>query len=165
MLQGTQNQRNGLWEVPLAQEQCNMTYMSNNSRAIVRFLYAALGSPSISTITQAIRDRYLKSWPGLTITNITKHIQYNDATMKGYMDRVRKNIRSTKNDLGEDKIEQEIKTHSACAPSQNVATSIPCKLYDRLKKYTRIRQVFFPLYPVKALDMFSYYTIMILSLF
>ena len=38
LLQGTKNQRNGLGEVPLARDQCNMTYMSNNSKTIVRFL-------------------------------------------------------------------------------------------------------------------------------
>ena len=144
LLQGTQNQQNGLWEVPLVREQCNMTCMSNNSRAMVRFLYAALGSPSISIITRAIHNGYLKSWPSLTIINITKHIQYNDAIMKGHMDRVQKNVRSTKKDLGEDNIEQEIKTHWAFATVELIE-----KIYNS----------------VKALDMCSFYTIMILTLF
>ena len=92
---------------------------------MVRLLFTALGSPSFSTITRAIRNGYLKLWPGLTITNITKRIQYNDATMKGHRDRVQKKIRSTKKDLGEDNIEQEIKRHWACAtvePSEKIYT-------------------------------------------
>ena len=110
ILEGQRNPTHGLWEVPLLHQQCNMTYHSRNTRDMIKFMHAALGSPTISTLMQAIRNGYLKTWPGLTGNNVTKHIDFNDATMKGHLDRVRKNLRSTSKDEGEEIIVQESKT-------------------------------------------------------
>ena len=115
LLQGQRNATNGLWEVPMHEQQCNMTYMSRNTRESIRFMHAALGSPTIATLTQAINNGYLKSWPGLTAKNVKKHIQFSDAMTKGHLDRVRKNIRSSKNAEPVESVEQENKQHCAFA--------------------------------------------------
>ena len=121
LLEGKRNAINGLWEVPLHPEQCNLSYMSKNVREMTRFMFAALGSPSLSTLHKAIRKGYLKSWPGLTTTNVTQHIQFNDATMKGHLDHVRKNLRSTTTTNTECKeIEAEHKTHFAFAAVKEI---------------------------------------------
>ena len=80
-----------------------------------------LGSTSLSTLHKAIRKGYLKSWPGLTTTNVTQHIQFKDATMKGHLDHVRKNLRSTTTTNTECKeIEAEHKTHFAFAAVKEI---------------------------------------------
>ena len=77
----------------LQDESCNMTYMSRGTRDMIRFMHAALGSPTVTTLTKAINLGYLKSWPGLTVKNLKNHIQFSDAMTKGHLDRVRQNLR------------------------------------------------------------------------
>ena len=113
ILEGKRNQVNGLWEVQLAKESCHMTYISRNTRDMMYFMHAALGSPAISTLTRAIGRGYLKSWPGLTNKNVLKHIQFSEATAKGHLDKIRQNLRSTKEIKQEDEVQQELKTHHA----------------------------------------------------
>ena len=120
LLEGTRNPTHGLWEVPLPHNQCNMTYHSKNTRDMIKFMHAALGSPTVSTLNKAIRNGYLKSWPGLTTKNVNYHINFNDAIMKGHLDRVRKNLRSTSKEISENGIIQETKSHFAFATIQEI---------------------------------------------
>ena len=60
-----------------------------------------MGSPSISTLKKGIQEGYFKSWSGLTAKAIDTHIKYFDASVKCHMDRIRKNIKSTKHDASE----------------------------------------------------------------
>ena len=119
ILEGTRNPQNGLWEVPLQAETCNMTYMSRNTRDMIRFMHAALGSPAISTLNKAIKLGYFKSWPGLTVQNVNQHIKFNDAMTKGHLDRVRQHLRSTKAQ-SEDDVHQEQKQHCAFAMVEDI---------------------------------------------
>ena len=49
---------------------------------MIKFIYAALGSPSIFTL----KEFYFKSWPGLTAKAIDTHIQHSDASVKEHID-------------------------------------------------------------------------------
>ena len=82
---------------------------------MIRFMHAALGSPTVAALTKAINLGYLKSWPGLTVKNVKNHIQFNDAMTKGHLDRVRKNLRSTKAQAEEYTVVQDEKQHCAFA--------------------------------------------------
>ena len=116
IIQGQRNHSNGLWTTPLPTHTCNMTYMSQNIKNMTKFMYAALCSPSISTLTKAIKSNLLQSWPGLTIENVNKYLTNSDASLKGHMDRVRQNLRSTKSQETEDTcVKQEAKTQQAFA--------------------------------------------------
>ena len=99
ILTGERNLRTGLWTMPMTHtNMCNFIYSSESTKNVIKFLYAALGSPSLSTLNTAIKNGYLKTWPGMTTQAVTKYITTSDACVKGHMDRIRKNIRSTKPD-------------------------------------------------------------------
>ena len=115
VMKGTRQHNNGLWTTDLPKHQCNMTYMSKNTKDMTKFMHAALGSPAVSTLNKAINNKLLLSWPGLTVGNVNKYITDSDAALKGHMDRVRKNLRSTKIVKEELQIQQEAKTHVAFA--------------------------------------------------
>ena len=63
---------------------------------LIQFYHAVLGSPAISTLTEAINKQYLKSFPGLTAKLVRKYYPNSYATSKGHLDQTRKNQRSSK---------------------------------------------------------------------
>ena len=63
IIEGQRNHQNGLWMTELPSQQCHMTYMSKNTKNLIKFMYAALCSPSLSTLTKAINNKLLQSWP------------------------------------------------------------------------------------------------------
>jgi hypothetical protein len=52
-------------------------------------------SPTKSALLQAVKNRHLITWPGLTEKAINKHLKLTPATTMRYMNQRRKNIRST----------------------------------------------------------------------
>ena len=50
-----------------------------------------------STLLEAIKNNQLKSWPGLTVELIQKHLPPSSATARGHMARTRQGARSTRN--------------------------------------------------------------------
>lgn len=63
---------------------------------IVAFHHAALGSPTISTLHQAIKKGYVHNFPGLNVRTLRNHTPFSTATIKGHQDSMRKNVQSTK---------------------------------------------------------------------
>ena len=122
VLTSRRDHQNGMWNIPLQQnEYCNLIYNCQRAWNMIKFMYAALGSPSISTLKKGIEKGYFKSWPGLTAKVIDTHIQYSDASVKDHMDQVRKNIKGTKHDVSEiknDNISQEKKRINSSCPFQ-----------------------------------------------
>jgi hypothetical protein len=62
---------------------------------LAAFLHACVYSPQYSTFLCAIRRNHFESWPGLTTTLITKHLQKSLATSKGHLRMEQQNIQST----------------------------------------------------------------------
>jgi hypothetical protein len=62
---------------------------------LVHYLHKALFSPTKSALLQAVKDRHLIMWPGLTEDAIHKHLKLTPATAMGHMNQRRQNIRST----------------------------------------------------------------------
>ena len=60
-----------------------------------KFTHAALGSPAVSTLTQAVRCGYLQSYPGLTPAILTAYRPNSIVTAKGHLDQQRQGQRST----------------------------------------------------------------------
>ena len=60
------------------------------------FYQLCLGSPSQSTLYNAVRAGYLQSFPGLTPSLVSKYFQLTPATAFGHLDRTRKNSRSSR---------------------------------------------------------------------
>lgn len=66
---------------------------------MVRFYHASLASPPASTLIAAINAGYLRGCPGLTETNVRKHIHVEMATEMGHMKQVQQGTRSTTKQL------------------------------------------------------------------
>ena len=63
---------------------------------LVRYLHAACFSPVPSTFKKAIKNGFLKSWPGLTTSLVDKHLPPSEATAKGHLRQERQHLQSTK---------------------------------------------------------------------
>ena len=112
VLTGSRNFQNGLWvvNVPINSSQLSTTHSHDTSpqhfangiiRAkttatdLVDFHHRSLGSPSISTLTQAIQNGFLSSFPGLTTELVRRHLPKSTATAKGHLHQTRQGIQST----------------------------------------------------------------------
>jgi hypothetical protein len=92
----------GLWRINLKQTNkhkpdpiANNVYELRSTGALVHYLHKALFSPTKSAMLQAVKDRHLITWPGLTEDAINKHLKLTPATAMGHMNQRRQNIRST----------------------------------------------------------------------
>eukprot|EP00957_Ditylum_brightwellii_P007778 588696-Ditylum_brightwellii.AAC.1 len=76
--------------------QCHNALQTCSISELVQFLHASCFSPVPSTTINAIRHNNLYTWPSFTAHNIKKYLPKSTATVKGHMDRLRKNAQSTK---------------------------------------------------------------------
>ena len=79
IINGTRNKKTGIWEVHLGPQQPE--HLVNNILAqtlkpeISQYLHAALLSPTTSSILKAIKQGFLRTWPGLIDKLIKKHLE------------------------------------------------------------------------------------------
>jgi hypothetical protein len=69
---------------------------SQTKTELAQYLYGCLGSPAISTLTTAIVNGNLLTFPGIRSTSFTKDLPPNVPSEKGHLDQERKNLQSTK---------------------------------------------------------------------
>ena len=67
-----------------------------NASELVAYAHAAMFSPALSTLEQALQKGYIRNIPGLTAQTLRRHPPRSVATAKGHLDQTRKNLRSTK---------------------------------------------------------------------
>jgi hypothetical protein len=77
-------------------EIANSIYDCKSEEQLVKFYHAVCGSPPKSTWVQAITNKCLRGWPGLTAKNEAKYITVESATVKGHLDQKSQGLRSTK---------------------------------------------------------------------
>jgi hypothetical protein len=101
-LSGPRDANTGLWHINLKQPNktipdpvANNVYELRNTGALVHYLHKALLSATKAAMLQAIKNRHLITWPGLTEHAINKHLKLTPATAMGHMNQRRQNIRST----------------------------------------------------------------------
>ena len=131
VLKGYRNFSDGLWDVPLPQQQ--QQKLSHISRGLhhtnissitfshfptvhklnviirkdktkhdlIRYLHACSFSPPITTFLKAVKNGNFVTWPGITEQLIKKYLTPSIATAKGHLDQERKNVQSTKNNENE----------------------------------------------------------------
>jgi hypothetical protein len=102
LLSGPRDVNTGLWRINLRQTNyhipepiVNNVYELRNTGALVHYLHTALFSQTKSAMLQAVKDRHLITWTGMTEEAINKHLKLTLATAVGHMNQRRKNIRST----------------------------------------------------------------------
>eukprot|EP00957_Ditylum_brightwellii_P151482 11535669-Ditylum_brightwellii.AAC.1 len=52
-------------------------------------------SPLKKVLVKVARHKYLQGWPGFTQAAIRKHIEIEEATVKGHLNQARQSVRST----------------------------------------------------------------------
>ena len=82
--------------VPTSLQEYAANVIPTSSKAeLAMYYHQILCSPPASTMIKAIKNNQLRSFPGLTIELITKHLPPSTATEKGHMIRTRQGVRST----------------------------------------------------------------------
>ena len=80
---------------------CSITEPTGNQVELIAYYHAAMGSLTESTLTDAIRKRYV-SRPGPTAELVVKFPPYSVATAKGHMDKCRQGHRSRQEETNSD---------------------------------------------------------------
>jgi hypothetical protein len=80
----------------ILQEYAGAAIGAPTTAAMIKFDHAALFSPSLSTLNQALDNHWLLNFPGLSRKSFQKHPPKSAATDKGHLDQQRKNSQSTK---------------------------------------------------------------------
>jgi len=99
ILEGTRTPTSKLWELdirPPMPHQANTALGSANVADLVAFTHAALFSPAMSTLEEALRRGHVPDFAGLSLQTLQKHPPLSNATIKGHLDQTRQNLRSTK---------------------------------------------------------------------
>ena len=84
--------------VPTADQHCLGAIGSATPADLVAFAHASLFSPALPTLAKAIDKGFLTNFPGLTAKALRKYPPQSYAMVKGHLDQVRQNLRSTKAD-------------------------------------------------------------------
>jgi hypothetical protein len=91
-LSGPRDLDTGIWRINLRQHNqqvhqsvANNVYELRNTGALVRYLHKSLFSQTKSALLQAVKNRHLVTWPGLTEDAIHKHLKLTPATVMGHM--------------------------------------------------------------------------------
>jgi hypothetical protein len=105
-LQGWRDNR-GLWMVPVTNETtisqnidvaetAMSVYDLPNTKEVVRFLHAALGTSTRAKLLTAAQHGNLVTFPGMTPENVSRHFPESDETQKGHTKQTKQGVRSTK---------------------------------------------------------------------
>eukprot|EP00978_Attheya_sp_CCMP212_P003484 scaffold7201_cov51-Attheya_sp.AAC.1 len=138
ILAGHRDYTTGLWRLPLEQNtvplQCNNVYAPNTIAEQMQYLHAAAFSPVILTWIKPINKKgYFRSWPGHhMVENVQKHLPKSEATIKGHLDHIRENIRSTKDPIN------DIKDENNDIPSQEPSNEQTNMMFLAIKETNKV---------------------------
>lgn len=101
VLRGFKSPDDNLWTLPFLASNTALpptvcaAYALSSDASFVKFTHASLGSPSLATLTKAVRRGYLHSYPRLTSLMLTAHPPISIATAQGHLDQHRQGQNST----------------------------------------------------------------------
>jgi hypothetical protein len=108
LLHGHRVKTTKLWTVPLAIQDtpttnslihphsANHINQTQRPAELVAFAHAALLSPSITTLANALNNNFIIGFPGLNTNTLRTYPPASAATVKGHLDQLRKNTQLTK---------------------------------------------------------------------
>ena len=138
VLQGLRNKRDGLWDIELPfkhqtkvqqtghkpSETLNALIQVNKTKSeLASYLHACLFSPCPATLQKAVRKNFLLTWPGIETINFDKYVGDSIATAKGHMAQERKNLRSTKQQVLPNSIDQTADQFPSYEPKSTIVFS------------------------------------------
>ena len=134
IIKGARNKKTGIWGVPLGTQQSenlvNNIMAQTSKPELAHYLHAALFSPTTASFLKAIKQVFLKTWPGLTEKFIKKHLEKSRNEKIVHLHTRRLGIQSTKakppvTDLGE-----KIKTNLVFCKTVYPSTTKEGKIYS-----------------------------------
>ena len=104
ILAGSRTPTTKLWHLDIqpATHTANAAIGAATPADLVAFAHAAMFSPVVSTMAEAMRHGYLSPFAGLTLARLQQHPPQSIAMHKGHMDQDRMNTRSTKKAPGKE---------------------------------------------------------------
>ena len=90
IMKGERNRYDGLWDLPIeritTREKMNVIIqLDKNKMDLANFMHGAFYSPSINTLSRAIRNKQLLTFPGVEQINFNKYIKDTVATHMGHI--------------------------------------------------------------------------------
>eukprot|EP00957_Ditylum_brightwellii_P063721 4835806-Ditylum_brightwellii.AAC.1 len=67
----------------------NSVYNCSTQEQLIKFYHSTMFSPVKKVLIKAARCKYLQGWPGFTQAAIRKHINVEEATVKGHINQAR----------------------------------------------------------------------------
>ena len=77
---------------PITEEEVNSAYNQRTKAELILYQHAVLSAPPVSTLIKAIINKWLTSFPGMTVDNERRHLLKSIQTPMGHLARVRKNF-------------------------------------------------------------------------
>ena len=97
-----------------------------------QYLHAALFSPTTASLLKAIKQGFLKTWPGLIEKLIKKHLEKSRNTKMGHLHMRRQGLQSTKEKPPDTDLEEKIKTNVVYCTDVDSITSKEGNIYSYL---------------------------------
>ena len=89
IIKGTIKKKTGMWEVNLGPQQSenvvNNILSKTSKPEPAKYLHASLLIPTTASVTKAIKQGLLKTWPGITEKLIKKHLEKSRNTTMGHL--------------------------------------------------------------------------------
>jgi hypothetical protein len=104
ILTGLRDKESSLWRVPLEpatplkirrEHSDHTVYEQKSIQGTITYLHACCFTPVADTWIKSIQNGHFATWPSVTVDNVRKYLFKSDATVKGHMNQIRQNIRST----------------------------------------------------------------------
>ena len=103
IIKGTRNKKTGMWEVPLDTQQpeaaINSILAQTSKPELAQYLHAEILRPTTASLIKAIKQGFLKTWPGLTRKLIKRHLEKSRSTTMAHLQMRRQGIKSYKENL------------------------------------------------------------------
>ena len=127
IIKGNINNKTVMWEVPLGTQQSenvvNNILEQTQKQEIVKYLHAALFSPTTASLHKAIKQGFLKTCPDLTEELIKKHLDKSSNTTMRHLHTKRKGLKSTRENPPDTDLEDKITTYVAyCTTVEPIKT-------------------------------------------
>ena len=88
-------------------ERATNVYTLPSISQTIKYHHASAGFPTKDSWAQAVKAGHYISWPGLTADAVRKHFPESEETQKGHLKKQRQNVRSTKQKIRLDEINED----------------------------------------------------------
>ena len=135
-IKGNIKNKKGMWEVPLGPQQSenlvNIILAQTSKPELAQYLYAAILSPTTESLLKAIKQGFLKTWPGLTEKLIKKHLEKSRNTTMGNLHMKRQGLQFTKEKPPDTDLEYNIKKNVVYCITVEPITTKEGKIFSYL---------------------------------